>query len=88
MFSARICEIYFTSDCFEDKLTKPRSNVKPHMIHRLIQGSIPTLFLNLEKRREKKTYNYWTLSANNGDQEIERGEENSQNPPVDQLLYV
>ncbi|KYN03089.1 hypothetical protein ALC62_06078 [Cyphomyrmex costatus] len=86
LIAARICSIHFTSDCFEDKLTKPsRSNVKPRMIRRLIQGSIPTLFLNLEKRRQKKIYNYWTLSANGG-QEIEGREENSQNPPIDQLM--
>ncbi|KYM94024.1 hypothetical protein ALC62_15353 [Cyphomyrmex costatus] len=50
----RICEIHFSSDCFEHKMTKPRStHVASKVAYKLKIGSVPTEFLDLPSKRQK-----------------------------------
>lgn len=52
IFIARICSIHFEESCFSLEKTKPRIKDEPAKeILRLIKGSIPTIFLNIEKRK-------------------------------------
>ncbi|XP_011883397.1 PREDICTED: THAP domain-containing protein 1-like [Vollenhovia emeryi] len=60
---AAICEMHFTPDCFENKLTQPRSqHVEPRMIRRLKKGSLPTLYLILGKKDRRE---FWVVGHKN-----------------------
>ncbi|XP_071571996.1 uncharacterized protein [Temnothorax nylanderi] len=53
---ARICSIHFKENCFELVKTKPKLKNQPvKEILRLTKGSIPTKFLNLEKKPVRRT---------------------------------
>ncbi|XP_018405712.1 PREDICTED: uncharacterized protein LOC108782059 [Cyphomyrmex costatus] len=58
---AQVCELHFGPGYIENRVTrKTTKNVTPRMMKRLVKGSIPTLHLDLEKRIQKKTFNFWT----------------------------
>ncbi|EZA49089.1 hypothetical protein X777_12671 [Ooceraea biroi] len=59
--TARICSLHFQDECFEMQWTKPRAKkinletvVPARQIRRLKMNSVPSLFLDVEKKKRIK----------------------------------